>query len=110
MTLQEKISIAIQIITLVGIAFSVYLFIRKPQERSEITDAVFAEQFKNLASNFDTRFQDMKDGVVKIMQNDLQEVKSDVREHARNQIIYERENTAALSKLTTILEERLPRK
>ena len=48
MTLQEKISIVMQIITLIGIIFAVYLYFRKPQEKGEVTDAVFTEKFTSL--------------------------------------------------------------
>ncbi len=47
MITEENISIIIQIATLIGIIFAVYLYFRKPQEKSETTDAVFEERMKN---------------------------------------------------------------
>jgi len=44
---EENISIIIQIATLIGIIFAVYISFRKPQEKSETTDAVFEERMKN---------------------------------------------------------------
>lgn len=45
---EENISIIIQITTLIGIIFAVYLYFRKPQEKSEINDEVFKVQFDAL--------------------------------------------------------------
>jgi len=91
MITEENISIVLQIATLIGIIFAVYLYFRKPQEESIINDKVFDQKFCGLSEKFDTRFQDMKDGVVKVLQNDLQEVKNGLRDHVSNQGIYERE-------------------
>jgi hypothetical protein len=110
MITEENISILIQICTLVGIVFGVYLYFRRPQEKGEITDALFAEKINFITERFETKFQDMKDGVVKIMQNDMQELKSDVREHVKNQIINEREVASNFSKMFTLIDERLPKK
>jgi len=98
------ISVAIQLLTLFGFIFGVYLYFRKPQEKSEMNDAIFAEQFRHLSETFTTKFQDMKEGVVKVMQNDMQELKADVREHVKNQIINEREVASKLAALDTKLE------
>jgi archaellum biogenesis protein FlaJ (TadC family) len=91
-------------------AFAIFLFFRRPQEKGETNDAVFVVEIRSLAERFDTRFADMKDGVVKVMQNDLQEVKSDIREHVRNQIVNEREVSAKLASISVLLDERLPKK
>ena len=106
----ENISIVLQIATFIGIVFAVYLYFKKPQITSELNDAIFTEQFKNLTDKFDDRFQDMKEGVIKLMQNDLHELKSDVREHIKNQIINERSVASDFTKIFTLLDERLPRK
>lgn len=104
------ITFAIGICTLLTFGVTLYNSVRKPQQKGEITDAVFAEKFTHLAEKFESKFQDMKDGVVKIMQNDMQELKSDVREHVKNQIINEREISSNFSKMFTLIDERIPRK
>jgi predicted histidine transporter YuiF (NhaC family) len=57
MITEENISIIIQIATLVGIIFGVYLYFRKPQEKSETTDAVFEERMKNYESTTEKSIQ-----------------------------------------------------
>jgi predicted histidine transporter YuiF (NhaC family) len=57
MITQENISIVIQISTLVGMIFGVYLYFRKPQEKSETTDAVFEERMKNYESSTEKAIQ-----------------------------------------------------
>lgn len=94
----------IQIATLIGIVFAVYLYFRKPQEDSIINDKVFNEKFKALSEKFDTRFQDMKEGVVKVLQNDLQEVKKGLTDHVTNQGIYEREMAGNIGKMDAKLD------
>jgi hypothetical protein len=88
---QANLSITIQVLTLLGIAWAIYASLKKPQEESITNDKVFEEKFTALSARFDTRFQDMKDGVVKVMQNDLQEVKQGLKDHVTNQGIYERD-------------------
>lgn len=48
MITEENISIVMQIATLLGVVFAVYLYFRKPQEKSEINDEVFRVQFDAL--------------------------------------------------------------
>jgi hypothetical protein len=57
MITEENISIFIQIATLVGIIFGVYLYFRKPQEKSETTDAVFEERMKNYENTTEKSIQ-----------------------------------------------------
>ena len=52
----ENISIVIQISTLVGMIFGVYILFRKPQEESVKNDAVYSVEFKNLEKTFSDRF------------------------------------------------------
>jgi hypothetical protein len=89
---------------IISMIFAAMNSLKKPQEVSEINDAVFDEKFKGITDKFDTRFQDMKDGVVKIMQNDIQEVKSDLRGHIQSQSIYERETACKLGGIDAKLD------
>jgi predicted histidine transporter YuiF (NhaC family) len=57
MITEENISLIIQIATLVGIIFGVYLYFRKPQEKSETTDAVFEERMKNYENTTEKSIQ-----------------------------------------------------
>lgn len=57
MITSENISLLIQIATLGGIVFGVFLFFRKPQEKSEVVDAVFQERF----TQFDRELANLRD-------------------------------------------------
>ena len=57
MITEENISLIIQIATLVGIIFGVYLYFRKPQEKSETTDAVFEERMSNYENTTEKSIQ-----------------------------------------------------
>ena len=57
MLTEQNISIVIQIATLVGLVFGVYLYFRKPQEKGELTDAVFAQRF----TQFDRDLANLRD-------------------------------------------------
>jgi hypothetical protein len=70
MITEENISMVIQIATLVGIVFGVYLYFRKPQERGEITDAVMEEKFTQL----DRELANLRD-------NHIHTVTTDLRNH-----------------------------
>jgi predicted histidine transporter YuiF (NhaC family) len=47
MAFEFNLNTILQIITLVGVLFAVYHFFRKPQEKSEVIDAVFNERMTN---------------------------------------------------------------
>jgi signal transduction protein with GAF and PtsI domain len=100
----EILNYILGILAIAGTAFGVYNYIRKPQEKGEINDAVTDEKIKAIVDNFNTRFQDMKDNIVKVMQNDLQEVKSELRSHVSNQSISEREYACKLGEISAKLD------
>jgi len=77
---QANLSIIIQVITLLGIAWAIYNSLKKPQEKSEVNDAVF-----------DTKFRSLEDMVKKIELNDLHELKGMFNTHITNQNSYERD-------------------
>ena len=52
MITQENISIVLQVATLVGIVFAVYLYFRTPQEKGEINDRLFQERLDNMQDLF----------------------------------------------------------
>ena len=89
----ENISIVIQISTLVGIIFAVYLYFRKPQEKGEMNDAVYAEKFSALEKT-----------VVNLRDNHLHTL--DLKIDETNKRVGGVE--LQVTKIATILEERLP--
>lgn len=89
----ENISIVVQICTLLGIIFGVFLYFRKPQEKDEIYKAVLDEKFKILAEKLDL-----------LKNNDLHELKGLMDRHIMNQNISEREVSDKLARLDVRLE------
>lgn len=73
MTLQEIISISIQIITLIGIIFAVFLYFKKPQERSEVNDAIFNERM--------TSYEKTTEKAVQLALNHSHTVESKIDRH-----------------------------
>jgi hypothetical protein len=103
------------IIALLNVGVIVWNSIRKPQEKSEINDAVFGVEVKNLSDKFgvdiknisekfDDKFTNMKESVVKVMQNDLQEVKKLMTDHITEQNVIEREMADKFARIDTKLE------
>jgi hypothetical protein len=80
MNLDFNLNTILQIITLIGVLFAIYKYFRKPQEKSEINDAIF-----------DVKFLALQDMIKKIELNDLHELKGIMNTHMTNQTIYERE-------------------
>lgn len=52
MITQETLTFIIAILSIGAFVFSIFLYFRKPQEKSEINDAVFDVKFKSLESLF----------------------------------------------------------
>jgi hypothetical protein len=77
---QANLSITIQVLTLLGIAWAIYNSLKRPQERSELNDAVFNNKFLSLENM-----------VKKIELNDLHELRGMMNTHITNQAIQDRE-------------------
>ena len=94
MLLQEKISIIIQISTLIGLIFAVYLYFRKPQEKSDITDAVF-----------DVRFNALEKTVINLRDNHIHTLDMKLDKHIQDNQIFMLENTKTCSRIETLIEQ-----
>jgi len=70
MITQENISIIVQISTLVGLIFSMYLYFRRPQEKSETNDAVF-----------DVKFTALEKMVINLRDNHLHTIEEKLSRH-----------------------------
>ena len=55
--MELNISLIIQVCTLLGIGWAVYNSLQKPQQRGELTDAVFSERF----TQFDRELANLRD-------------------------------------------------
>jgi len=102
MTLQEKISIALQLITFIGIIFSVYLYFRRPQEKSETTDAVFNERMNN--------YEATTKEAIALALNHSHTVESKLDSHIKESQTKGECDARWQGRVETLLEERLPRK
>jgi hypothetical protein len=54
---EANISLLIQLCTLLGIIFGVFLYFKKPQEKGEIVDAIFETRF----TQFDRELANLRD-------------------------------------------------
>lgn len=68
MLTEQNLSIIIQLATLVGIIFGIYFVFRKPQEKSEIVDAVFQERF----TQFDRELANLRDNHIHTLQSKME--------------------------------------
>jgi hypothetical protein len=92
---QANLSITIQVFTLLGIAWAIYASLRKPQEKSETNDAVYAEKFVALEKT-----------VINLRDNHLHTLEVKIDETNKRVSGVELQMT----KIATIMDERLPSK
>lgn len=90
---QANLSITIQVLTLLGIAWAIYNSLKRPQEKSEINDAIF-----------DAKFLSLENMVKKIELNDLHEIRGMMNTHITNQSVYEREMAEKLGGILARLD------
>lgn len=98
MITEDNISIVIQIATLVGMIFAVYLYFRKPQEKGEVNDAVF-----------DVKFEALEKMVANLRDNHIHTIESKLDLHIDNQNKSELTMAKTIGRIETLLDERLPR-
>jgi hypothetical protein len=94
MTLDFNLSTIIQVVTLVGIAFAVYRSFQQPQQKSEVTDAVF-----------DTKFNALSETVINLRDNHLHTLESKLDKHIQENQMVAIETTRTLAKIETLLEQ-----
>jgi hypothetical protein len=94
MITNENIDLIVNIVTLIGVVFAVYLAVRKPQERSEITDA---EMRKDIIA--------LRVDLINLRDNHVHtlDTKLDVTNKAVQDL------SLQLTRLNTIIEERIPK-
>ncbi len=95
MITNENIDLIVNIVTLIGVIFAVYLAFRKPQERSEITDAEMRKDIIALRVDL----VNLRDNHVHTLDTKLDVTNKSVQDLALQ-----------LTRLNTIIEERIPKK
>jgi hypothetical protein len=110
MQIQEIIYLSIAVGTTV---FSVFLYFRKPQEKSEVNDAVFNEKFLNLKLSTDEKFKEMVTGFNKSIElalNHSHTVEVKIDSHIKESQTKGELDARWQGRIETLLEERLPKK
>lgn len=87
------------ILDIVAVLFVVFLYFKKPQIKSEMFDAVFEEKFKNLNAT-----------VVNLRDNHIHTLDSKLDQHIKDNQIASEANIRQMTRIETLLEERLPHK
>lgn len=87
------------VISILAIIFGVYLYFKKPQIKSEMFDAVFEEKFRNLNAT-----------VINLRDNHIHTLDSKLEQHIKDQQLTTEANIRQMTRIETLLEERLPRK
>lgn len=93
MITQEHISIIIQVSTLIGMVFGVYLYFRRPQEKSETIDAVFEVRM----GVFEKMLCNLRD-------NHLHTLQTKLEDHISNQYKSDIENAKQHEQIITKLD------
>jgi hypothetical protein len=99
MTSLQIIDLAIKLSTLLGVIFAVYLYFRRPQEKSETADAVFYERMSN--------YEKTTEKSIQLALNHSHTVESKLDQHIRDNTIFALESTKSLSKIESLLEQHL---
>jgi hypothetical protein len=96
-------------IGILSVAFNILQYIRKPQEKSEQNDAVFSVEFKNLEKTFTERFTQTDRDLANLRDNHLHTVEVKLDKHINDQQTSELTMAKTISRIETLLDERLPR-
>lgn len=96
---QEQLTFLIGILAVGGSLFGIMNYFRKPQEKNDITDAVFAQRF----TEFDRELANIRD-------NHLHSIAVKLDLHIADNVKNNLDTAKTLERLETKLEERLSRK
>lgn len=98
----ENTTFLLALVSLVAVAFSIYNYLRNPQINSDKADALMAQALKSLQDNFtqfSKDFANLKDNHLHMM---------DMKIDATNQAVTNLAIT--VTRLSTIIDERIPKK
>ena len=97
------------LIGLISILFSVFLYFKNPQIKSEKTDALLEQRLQFERESTQRRFKDMQDGITAataLAQNHIHSV--DVKVDGLTALVSQMGKD--IVRLSTIIDERIPRK
>jgi len=96
---QATLTFILGILAIGGTAFGIWSSIRKPQEDSKVNDAVF-----------DVKFQSLEKMVCNLRDNHIHTLDQKFDKHILDQQTTTEANIRQMTRIETLLEERLPRK
>lgn len=105
MELSSKISILIGLGSLVTMVITVVMAIKKPQFKSELIDAVFAEKFKNLESNTHEKINGVEKLVINLRDNHMHTIESKLDQHIKDNQISSEGYIRQMTRIETLLEQ-----
>jgi Fe2+ or Zn2+ uptake regulation protein len=99
---QETISYIIGITVLANVGLTVYNSLRKPQEKGEVTDAVFCERMNN--------YEKTTEKSVQLALNHSHTVESKIDSHIKESQAKGEADARWQGRIEALLDDRLPRK
>ena len=91
---QEIITYSLGIVALLNVGVVLWTSIKKPQEKSQLNDAIFEERFNSLNAT-----------VANLRDNHLHTLDSKLESHSRENQLFALETTKSLTKVETLLEQ-----
>jgi hypothetical protein len=110
MTSLQILDLALKILTLLGVIFAVYLYFKKPQEDSKITDVEFEKDLSHLKEDTNKKFIEMIAGFNKSIElalNHSHTVETKIDAHIKESQAKGEADARWQGRIETLLEERL---
>ncbi len=101
----QTISILIAIGSLLTMIVTVVMSIKKPQFKSELIDAVFAEKFKNLETNTHDKISGVEKMVANLRDNHIHTIESKLDKHIQDNQNALMDQVKWQSRMETIFEQ-----
>lgn len=102
---QQTITLLIGIGSLVTMVITVVMSIKKPQFKSELIDAVFAEKFKNLETNTHEKINTLEKVVINLRDNHIHTIESKLDQHIKDNQLNAESNIRQMTRIETLLEQ-----
>lgn len=97
MLTQEIITYGLGIVALLNVGATIWVSIRKPQEKSEVNDAIFGERMNN--------YEKTTNEAIKLALNHSHTVESKLDGHIKDNQLFALETTKSLTRVETLLEQ-----
>lgn len=84
---------------------TVVMSIKKPQFKSELIDAVFAEKFRNLEINTHEKINGVEKLVINLRDNHMHTIESKLDQHIKDNQISSEANIRQMTRIETLIEQ-----